>query len=82
MRRRGLTGGGRHLVREEGSKGDEGLLVVVDVWLSAQTVLEADIQVVPKKAVLHHVPHDSNPVLDLYRRESSTLSISQSNQVT
>jgi hypothetical protein len=56
--------------------------VVVDVWLSAQTVLEADIQVVPKKAILHHVPHDSDPVLDLYRRESSTPSISQSNQVT
>lgn len=41
------------------------VLVVVDVWVSADAVLKADVQVVPQTAVQHHVPHHSNPVFNL-----------------
>lgn len=39
--------------------------VVIDVWLSADAILESDVQVIPEAAMQHHVPHHTDPVLQL-----------------
>ena len=41
------------------------VLVVVDIRVSADVVLKANVQVVPKAAVQHHVSHHPDPVFNL-----------------
>lgn len=45
-----------------GKATDAGVPVVVDIWVSADAVLEADVQVIPETAMEHHVSHHANPV--------------------
>lgn len=39
--------------------------MVVDIRVSAYAVLEADVQIVPEKTLLHHISHHPNPVFNL-----------------
>lgn len=39
--------------------------VMVDVRITANPVLEADVQVIPETTMQHHVSHHPNPVFNL-----------------
>ncbi|TNN26424.1 hypothetical protein EYF80_063440 [Liparis tanakae] len=47
------------------------VLVVVDVRVSADAVLEADVQIIPEEAVQHHMPHHPDPVLNLQENQEN-----------
>lgn len=55
-----------HNVNNKARTVDEvSVLVVVDVRVSGDAVLEADVQVVPDTTVQHHIPHHPDPVFNL-----------------
>jgi len=47
------------------------VLVVVDIRVSADAVLEADVQAIPEEAVQHQISHHPNPVFNLQENQET-----------
>lgn len=49
-----------------------GLQMMVYIRVPQQSGLESNIQIIPQQAVLHHVPDDIHPAMDLKWKHSSS----------